>query len=157
MRNEKKEAFRADPITIGVLVASALSLGGEAVKTAVGEGVKDAYKALKAKAAAWAAGDVAELEKTPSSDARKAVIAEVVNNLPADDRGELRDLAQALTSRLKEAAPAIGLDIGRLDALGVELGNIVVTEGVGTRIQEAHVSGTFRTGDISVGSPPGKK
>jgi hypothetical protein len=147
----------ADPITVGMLVAGVLSLGGEAVKTAVGEVVKDAYKALKDKLAAWAAGDVAELEKTPSSDARKAVIAEVVNNLPAEDQAELRDLAQSLTSRLKEAAPAIGLDIGRLDALSVELGKIVVTEGIGTRIQEAHVSGTFRSGDISVGSSAGKK
>ena len=146
----------ADPITVGVLVAGALSLGGEAVKAAVGEVVKDAYKALKAKLAGWAAGDVAELERTPGSDARKAVIAELVNNLPAKDQEELRTLAQALTSRLKEEAP-IGLDIGRLDALAVELGNIVVTEGVGTRIQEARISGTFKTGDISVGSSPGKR
>ena len=66
----------ADPITVGMLVAGVLSLGGEAVKTAVGEVVKDAYKALKAKLAVWAAGDVAALESTPSSDARKAAIAE---------------------------------------------------------------------------------
>jgi hypothetical protein len=32
-----------------------------------------------------------------------------------------------------------------------------VTEGVGARIQEAHVAGTFRVEDISVGSPPGKR
>jgi hypothetical protein len=144
----------ADPITVGMLVAGALSLGSEAVKTAVGEIVKDAYRALKAKLPVGAAGDVAELEKTPNSDARKAVIAEVVSNLPAKDQEELHDLAQALTSRLKEAAPAIGLDIGRLDALAAELGKIGVTEGIGARIQEAHISGTFRTGDISVGSPP---
>jgi hypothetical protein len=147
-----------DPITVGVLVAGALSLGGEAVvKTAVGEVVRDAYKALKDKLGIWAAGDVAELEKTPHSDPRKAVIAEVVNNLPAEDQEELRGLAQVLTTSLKEAAPAIGLDIGKLDALAVELGKITVTEGVGTRIQEAHVAGTFRVGDISVGSPPGKR
>ena len=146
-----------DPITVGVLVAGALSLGSEAVKAVVGEVVKDAYKALKAKLAIWAAGDVAELEKTPHSDLRKAVIAQVVNNLPVEDQDELRGLAQVLTTRLKEAAPAIGLDIGRLDALAVELGKITVTEGVGTRIQEAHVAGTFRVGDISVGSSPGKR
>ena len=38
-----------DPITVGVLVAGALSLGGEAVKAAVGVAVKDAYKPLKGK------------------------------------------------------------------------------------------------------------
>ena len=147
----------ADPITVGMLVAGALSLGGEAAKTAVGEAVKDAYKSLKAKLAIWAAGDVAELEKTPRSDLRKAVIAEVVNNLPAKDQHELRGMAQVLATNLKEAAPAIGLDIGQLDALAVELGKIIVTEGVGTRIQEAHVAGTFRVGDISVGPLPGKQ
>lgn len=146
-----------DPITVGVLVAGALSLGSEAVKAVVGEVVKDAYKAVKAKVAIWAADDVEELEKTPHSEPRKAVIAEVVNNLPAKDQDELRGLAQVLTTRLKEAAPAIGLDIGRLDALAVELGKITVTEGVGARIQEAHVAGTFRVEDISVGSPPGKR
>ena len=93
----------------------------------------------------------------PHSDPRKAVIAKVVNNLPMEDQENLRDLAHTLTIRLKEAAPAIGLDIGRLDALAVELGQITVTEGVGARIQEAHVAGTFRTGDISVGSLPGKQ
>jgi hypothetical protein len=146
----------ADPITIGMLVAGALSLGGEAVKTAISEAVKDAYKTLKDKLAVWAGGDVAELENMPHSDARKAVIAEIVNNLPPEDQGKLRDLAQVLTTKLKET-PAIGLDIGRLDALAVELGKITVTEGVGTRIQEANVAGTFRTGDISVGSLPGKQ
>jgi hypothetical protein len=149
--------FVPDPITIGVLVAGALSLGADAVKAAVGEVVKDAYKGLKEKLATSAAGDVVELEKTPHSDARKAVIAEIVNNLPAGDQDELRGLAQALTTKLKEAAPAIGFDIGRLDALGVELGKITVTEGVGARIQEAHVAGTFKTGDISVGSLRGKQ
>jgi hypothetical protein len=33
------------------------------------------------------------------------VIAELVNNLPAKDQEELRTLAQALTSRLKQEAP----------------------------------------------------
>ena len=147
-----------DPITVGVLVAGALSLGGEAVKAGVvGEAVEDAYNALKARVAIWAAGDVAELDKTPNSEPRKAVIAEVVNNLPAKDQDELRGLAQVLTTRLKEAAPEIGLDIGRLDALAVELGKITVTEGIGALIQEAHVDGTFRARDISVGSPSGNE
>lgn len=147
----------ADPMTIGMLVAGALSLGGEAVKAAISETVKDAYKALKDKLAVWAGGDVAEVENMPHSDARNAMIAKIVNNLPMEDQKKLRDLAHTLTIKLKEAAPAIGLDIGRLDALAVELGQITVTEGVGARIQEAHVAGTFRTGDISVGSLPGKQ
>jgi hypothetical protein len=123
----------------------------------LGEAAKDAYRALKTKVSAWAAGDAAELEKTPGSTARKAVIAETVDRLPQEDQAALRDLAQTLTGTLKEAAPTIGLDIGRLEALEVQLGNITVTHGTGTRIQEAKVAGTFRAGDIKVGAAPGNK
>jgi hypothetical protein len=100
---------------------------------------------------------VTELEKAPGSDARKAVIAEIVNNLSVEDQEELRNLAQSLTTELKKTAPAIGLDVGQLNALAVEFGKITVTEGVGARIQEARVAGTFKAGDISVGLPPGKR
>jgi tetratricopeptide (TPR) repeat protein len=114
-----------DPITVGALVAWALGLGGEAiVKGAVGEAVKDAYQALKTRVSRWAAGDVEALENTPNSNTRQAVIAETVNQLSREDQEALRDLAQALAGKLKEQAPAIGLDVGRLDALEVQLGNI---------------------------------
>jgi hypothetical protein len=51
---------------------------------------------------------------------------------------------RTLTSQLKREAPIIGLDVGRLDALQVELGRIMVTEGIGARIQEAQVGGRSR-------------
>ena len=148
----------ADPVTIGALVAWALGLGGEAIaKGVLGEAAKDAYKALKAKVSAWAAGDAAELERTPGSMARQAVIAETVDRLPPEDQAALRGLAQALTGALKAAAPTTGLDIGRLEALEVQLGTITVTHGTGARIQEAKVAGTFRVGDIKVGAAPGNR
>jgi hypothetical protein len=148
----------AEPVTVGALVAWALSLGAEAiVKGALGEAAKDAYKALKTRVATWVAGDVGELEKTPTSNTRKAVIAEAVDQLSPEDQQALRDLAQTLTGKLREQAPTIGLDIGRLDALEVQLGNITVTHGTGVRIGQADVAGTFRTGDITVGPAPGKQ
>lgn len=146
-----------DPITIGALVAWALSVGGETiVKSTVSEAVKDAYKALKAKVSVWAAGDVEGLEKTPNSHTRKAVIAETIDGLSSEDQESLRNLGQALAGELKKQAPTIGLDVGRLDALEMQLGNITVTQGIGVRIQEARIAGTFKTGDISVGPLPGK-
>jgi hypothetical protein len=148
-----------DPETLGALVAAALSMAGEAtLKGAVGEAVKDAYKALKEKASHWAGSDVEALEKIPASTTRQAVIAEIVDARPKDDQESLRVLAKTLVAGLKESAPVIGLDIGRLTALEVDLGNItVITEGIGARIEEARVEGTFKTGDISVGTPPGKR
>src|SRR4051794_37101202 len=104
--------------TAGTFVAWALGLGGEAiVKGAVGEAVKDAYQALKARVSRWAAADVEALEKTPNSNTRQAVIAETVNQLSRENQESLRDLAQALAGKLKQQAPAIGMDVGRLDAL----------------------------------------
>lgn len=150
----------ADPVslTVGGFVAYVLGLAGEAVvKSAVGEAVKDGYQALKARVAVWAAGDVAALEKTPTSEARKAIVAEIVDALGADDQQALRELAQALADRLKAEAPAIGLDVGLLEAKEAQLGNITVTRGIGARIQEVNVEETFRTGDISVGPSAGKR
>src|SRR6266436_9428853 len=143
----------ADPVTIGALTASALAMAGEAaLKGAVGEAVKDAYKALKSRVAKWAGSDVEALEKAPASPARRAVIAEVVNHQSGEEQAALHMLAQQLIAALKQGG-AIGLDICRLEAVEVQLGDIKVTEGTGARIDEARVQGTFSTGNISVGGP----
>jgi hypothetical protein len=149
----------ADPLTVGVVVVGALRLAAEAVvKTAVGEAVKDAYAALKSKLSAWAASDVAALEQQPGSTARQAVIGEIVDGLPPAEQDALRKLAQALAAELEKRAPnIIGLDVGRLKTLQAELGNITVTDGTGVRIKEAEIGDTFKVGDISVGSSPGKR
>jgi hypothetical protein len=145
-----------DPVTVGSLVASALSMAAEAVlKGAVGEAVKDGYKALKEKVSHWASGEVTALEATPGSIGRQTVIAEIIDAQSEEDRKSLGLLAKALVAKLKECAPAIGLDIGRLTALEAQLGNLTVTSGIGARITEANV-GTFKTGDISVGDPSRK-
>ena len=83
----------------------------------------------------------------------KSIVATTAQS--EDDRKSLRALAEALVAKLKECAPAIGLDIGRLTALEAQLGNLTVTSGIGARITEANV-GTFKTGDISVGDPSRK-
>jgi hypothetical protein len=146
-----------DPVTLGTLVAAALSMAGEAtLKGAVGEAVKDTYKALKEKVSHWAFNDVEALAQTPASAPRQAIIAEIVDAQPQDDQEPLRALAETLLTRLKKDAPATGVDIGRLTALEVNLGRISVTRGIGARIEEARVEGTFKTGDISVGVPAGK-
>jgi hypothetical protein len=126
-----------------------------ALKGAVGEAVKDGYKALKEKVSHWAPSEVAALEANPSSNGRQIIVAEIIDAQSEDDRSALRALAEALVIKLKENAPAIGLDVGRLTALEVELGNITVSNGVGARIAEVNVE-IFKTGDISVGDRSGK-
>lgn len=112
-----------EPVTVGSLVATSLSMAAEAaLKGAVGEVVKDGYKALKEKISRWASGEVAALEATPESIGRQTVVAEIIDAQSEDERKALRVLAEVLVARLKECAPAIGLDIGRLTALEAQLG-----------------------------------
>ena len=85
----------------------------------------------------------------------KTVIAEIIDRQSEEDRESLRTLAEVLVVKLRESLPAIGLDISRLNALEVQLGNITVTRGTGARIEEATVE-TLKTGNISVGDRSGK-
>lgn len=145
-----------DPATVGSLVAGALSMAADAaLKGAVGEAVKDGYKVLKGKISHWASDEVAMLEAAPSSKGKQLAVAEIIDAQSDDDRAALRVLAETLVTRLRESAPMIGIDIGRLTALEAHIGNITVTSGIGARIEEAKI-GTFKTGDILVGNRPGK-
>jgi hypothetical protein len=149
-------AGMTDPVTVGALVATALGMAAEAiVKGAVGEAVKDSYKALKGKVAHWAGGDFEALEAAPSSAARQGVIAELIDAQPAGEMMAVRALAERLVAALK-ANGSIGLDISRLEALEVRLGSITVKDGTGVRMGDVRVYGTFSTGDIKVGDTPGK-
>ena len=146
----------ADAVTVGSLVAEALSMAAEAVlKGAAGEAVKDGYKALKERVSRWASGDAVELEKTPGSAARQAIIAEIIDAQSEEDRKSLRDLAGALVVKLKESAPAIGLDVGRLTDVETHLRKVTVTQGVGTRINEMR-GGRMDVDELKVG-PSAKK
>jgi hypothetical protein len=141
----------SDPVTIGGLVAATLALAAETgFKGVVGEAVKDAYKKLKDKVAVWAGEEVATLEAAPSSEGKQLAVAEIIDDRPENERKELSALAKILVMKLREGASAVGLDIGRLTALEVQLGNITVASGVGVRLHEANVE-VLRTGNISVG------
>ena len=75
-----------DPVAIGTLVASALAMAApEALKTALGEAVKDGYKALKEKLWLCAAAEIASLEAAPASKGKQLAVAEIIDTLPDDD------------------------------------------------------------------------
>jgi hypothetical protein len=101
----------------------------------------------------WARGDVEALEKPPTSSARQAVLAEVVDCQPVHDRAAVLALAEQLVLALKRADfGRVGLDIGRLEALEVQLGATTVIEGTGVRIEWCAAMAAFRTGDVMVAS-----
>ena len=147
-----------DPATIGTLVATSLSIAAdETIKGVVSEAAKDAYRALKEKVAHWAGGDVEALEKAPASVNRQALIAEAVDGQPINERAMVKTRAAVLVAALKSRHDGpIGLDIGKLNALSVQLDAIDVTEGTGVHIDEVITLGEFRAGPINVGLSPGK-
>jgi hypothetical protein len=152
-----------DPVTIGTLAASALAMASdETVKGFVGEAVKDAYKALKSKIARWAGADVEALEKAPASAARQSIVAEAVDGQPPEEQALVKALAAEVIAALKseakksEGGGTVGLDVGKLEALDVQLGATTVTEGTGARFGEVETTGSFTVGPINVGPPSGK-
>ncbi|MBW7972955.1 hypothetical protein [Bradyrhizobium sp. BR 10289] len=140
-----------DPVTLGFLCASALSLAADgAIKGFAGEAAKSAYSALKAKISTWAADDVAQLEKSPNSNARKAVLAELIDQLPSEEKSAIDPLVKALSAALK-TEPLTGISIGQLEALEVNLKSITVTDGTGISIGKAKLAGNFNIDGLKVG------
>jgi hypothetical protein len=149
----------SDPVTIGFLAAEALSIAAKAaLKGAVGEAVKDAYSQLKAKIVLWAGGDVEALEKAPDAEKRKALIAEEIDKQPENELAAVKVLATTLLDELQrgKGSNPVGIDIGRLEAMRVQLAEISVFAGTGIRIGEVKTPGEFKVEKLIVGKPLGK-
>ncbi len=143
-----------DPVTVGALAASLLAMAAkEALKTGVGEAVKDAYAKLKTKIAGWAGADVEALAKEPDSAGRQLTVAETINRQSPSDLAEVRTLALALNEALSEAARsgAMGIDVGRLEAAQVQLEGFDIAHGTGFRADEVKTPGDFTARNFTVG------
>jgi hypothetical protein len=145
-----------DPVTLGALGALALSKGAEAlVSSGVGEVVKDAYQRLKSLLSKRGASEVATLESNPKSAARQAVIAELIDGLPANELDETRALVRQLTAALQAEVKRLpaGIEIEKLTAMNMELNSVQVGSGVGFKAKEVNLSGDLKVGNLTVGEP----
>ncbi|WP_192355940.1 hypothetical protein [Mesorhizobium mediterraneum] len=101
----------SDPVSVGALAVMALGLAAEAlIKGAVGETVKDAYATLKNRISAWAGADLRALEADPTSEGRRTVLAEQVDQQPAGEQESVKVLATELLDVLKHdgvASPTV--------------------------------------------------
>jgi two-component sensor histidine kinase len=107
-----------EPGTIGTLVSRVLGMASEATRQDIAsEAAKDAYNALTRKLSCRAASDVDALERNPTSAARRAVIAEAVDQLPEVEKISVKTLATELADTLKPSAAQgqIGIDVRRMD------------------------------------------
>ena len=90
-----------DPVTIGGLAASLLAMAAtEALKTGVGEAVKDAYAKLKTKIAGWAGRRRRGASERAGVPGRQLTVAETINRQSPSDLAEVRTLALALNEAL---------------------------------------------------------
>lgn len=152
-----------EPVTVDAVVAGALVAGANALAGKfAGKAGEDLYARLSALVGRWSAGDVAALEaqarEAKPTTAREAVVAEVIDARPAQEQAEAKALAAALVEALKQQATAggpIGVEVGRLEALEVDLERVRVTDGRGFSADEVKTD-RFRVGGIEVGGGSGK-
>ena len=121
----------ADPSTIGGMVSRVF-----AEATLQVEATKDAYKALKKKLSCRAAFDVYALERNPGSTARRAVIAEAVDELPEDEKISIKTLATELAEALGTNAGQgpVGIDVRRVSAERTTLERIDARESTARKV-----------------------
>jgi hypothetical protein len=121
-----------EPGTIGTMVSRVLGMAAEATlqEDAAREAAKDAYNTLKQKLSCRAASDVHALERNPTSAARRAVIAEAVDELPEAEKMSIKAVAAALAEVLRTSAAqgSIGIDVRRIEAERSKLVEVEVRE-----------------------------
>lgn len=147
-------------VTIGTLGALALSTAADAIiKGAVGEAVKDAYQALKKLLIQNAPADISALETAPNSAGRQAIVGEVIDALPLNERDEISALVNRLIAALEDEGSrgTVGIDIGRLKAKTLTLDSLQVSSGIGLKASDIDVAEDMKIGPVTVGNATGKK
>jgi hypothetical protein len=147
-----------DPVSA---IVTALALGATAALNAtVGQVVKDAYDSLKDRIRSRYAKvipDLDQLEQTPDSETRRAVIEEGLVRDGAQQDPELPQLAaqaQALVeliqSRAPEVAAAIGVNLEDVKAVNLRLAEIAAT-GTGVQVKKGKFSGDIDMKGVRAG------
>ena len=137
-----------EPISTGALVVGVLSMGAAAfAKGALGQAGKDAYESLRGAVVRFASHDTEQLEKNPDSENRKAVLADDIDEQSKEEQARLAELAAMAAKVFREEAEAgrpIGVEIGQLKAVEVQLGTITTGQGTSFKVD------TVETGKFSI-------
>jgi hypothetical protein len=147
-----------DPVS---LIVTALAAGAAAgLKPTAEAAVRDAYAGLKAFIRSrYAHVDLAPLEQKPASEAKRASLAEDLEEGGAADDGELFELARSLVEVLRshdvDAAP-VGVDLEDVNAqfLTVEK---VFSAGTGVRVRGGKFTGGIDVGEVHAGQEDARR
>jgi hypothetical protein len=139
------------------MIVLALASGAAAgLKPTAEQAVKDGYSAVKAFIQAkYGRVDLDPLEQKPESDAKRASVAEDLEELGAGTDAELIELARQLADLVQThdagAAAAIGVDIANVQASFLRFGDVTAA-GPGVRIQDSGFSEGIEFGDVRAGT-----
>jgi hypothetical protein len=138
------------------VIAAALAFaGGEAAKTIVAEGVKDAYRAVKDfLSRKYPQVDLTAVEKAPESKGQQLVLVENLTSSEAAADPEFSPLAKrlvdAVAAELRKAGPQIGVQLREFEAASLRI-NDVVASGAGVIAEKTKIAGHAEITGIRAG------
>jgi hypothetical protein len=141
-----------DPVSLIVMALAAGAAAG--LKPTAEAAVKDAYAGLKTFIRnRYSHVDLAPVEEKPASEAKRASLAEDLEEAGAAEDGELLKLAQSLVELLRsydvDATP-IGVDLERVNAEFMTVRK-VTSSGTGVRVKDSEFRGGIDIGDVQAG------
>ena len=146
-----------EPIS-AIALSLALGAGATAGKAVVSELVKDAYASLKNLIKSrypkvW----VEQLEQSPESRNRRAVVEEDLTASGAAKDTELAAAAHRLITLIEQQAPAaaaaIGVDLKDVSAANLRLADIAAS-GTGVKVEHGTFTGDIDIHGVRAGVPP---
>ncbi|MFF0451546.1 hypothetical protein ACFYT4_35210 [Streptomyces sp. NPDC004609] len=142
------------------VIVSAIALGAMAgVQESVAGTVQDAYQGLKRLISERYGSDVdvAAVERRPESEAERESLEEDLTAAGADEDAELIEAARQLIEQVKshqpEAAPAVGIDLERIEAASLNI-DTVVASGTGVRVRQGRFTGDITITNVRAGEEP---
>ena len=138
-----------------VIVAALAFAGGEAAKTVVAEGVKDAYRSVKEfLSRKYSEVDLIEVEKSPQSKRRQDYLIEDLTKSGAAADPEFSPLAKrlmdAVAAELRKAGPQTGVQLREFEAASLRI-NDVVASGAGVIAEKTKIAGHAEITGIRAG------
>jgi len=127
-------------------IAAALALaGGEAAKTVVAEGVKDAYRAVKEfLSGKYPQVDLTQVEKAPQSKPRQEVLIEDLTNSGAAAGSDFSHLAKrlvdAVAAEMRKAGPQTGIQLREFEAASLRIDDVIAS-GTGVIAENTKIAG----------------
>jgi len=138
------------------VIAAALAFaGGEAAKAAIGEGVKEAYHAVKDFLfRKYPQVDLAAVEKAPQSKGQQLVLVENLTSSGAAADAEFSPLAKRLVdtvaAEVRKTGPQTGVQLDDFESASLRI-NDVIASGTGDLIKKGRIEGHAEITGIRAG------